>query len=168
MRCYCAEVVLVYCRWDWFLCLCWFCSLLLLRLWGRLLLLFLWVLIRWNQSWRVSLRLLNKIVSVRLLLLICNIVHRPSIAAISCITNYRDGGSAAEARAGAGSDWLSHRRGIAIEDKVGNFEAEELAYLEMEATSSAGTCVHLLLLLLRSWLLWLLLLLLLLSLLSRA
>jgi hypothetical protein len=131
----------------------WFCSFLLLRLWGRLLL--LWVLI----YWRASLRHLNSSVSV-LLLPICRIVHRPSIAAVSCIIiDYRDGGG------GGGTNWVPHCRGIAIEYKVGYFKAEEFTYLEMEATSSAGTYWHLLLLLLLLLLLcllWLLLLLLLL------
>jgi hypothetical protein len=52
---------------------------------------------------------------------------------------------------------------VAIEDKVGYFKAKEFTYLKLEATSSAGTCGHFLLLLLLLGLLGLLLLLLLLS-----
>lgn len=104
--------------------LSWFCSLRLLRLWRRrlLLLLLLWFLICWSQNWRVSLGHLNKYVSARLFLLpIRRIVHRPPIVAVSCTINYSKGGSGS----GGGAEWAPWWGGITIEDKVGYFKAEK-------------------------------------------
>jgi len=82
---------------------------------------------------------------LRLRLLICRVVHRSPIAAVSYNITYRDGGG--ETRC------IRRRRGIAIEDNVGDFKGKLFTYLELEAMPSAGRRYRLLLLLLRQRLL---------------
>jgi len=63
-----------------------------------------------------------------LLLLICRIVHRPSVVAVGCIVTNRDGAGATRCIRG--------HRGIAIEDILGDFKSKVVTYLELEATPS--------------------------------